>query len=121
MSIQDQLKLVNNEKGFIIDGIEFILTPGHTPGHIVLTISSGSEQLVCTGDLAHHPLEFAQPDLCTSFDIMPEQASTTRIKILSHATTTGSLIFSCHFPFPGLGHVIERERNVWLWQPIVVD
>lgn len=119
--LRGQLKLVNNEKGFIVDGIEFVLAPGHTPGHIVLTISSGSEQLVYTGDMAQHPLEFAQPDLCTYFDMMPKQASLARIKILSHAVTAGSLVFSCHFPFPGLGHVIERERNVWLWQPIVID
>lgn len=119
--LRDQYELLENDKGFIIDGIEYIRAPGHTPGHIVLVVSSNAERLLCICDLVHHPLEFALPDLRTPFDIIPKQVSLSRIGIFSRIAASGSLVFACHLPFPGLGHIIERARNVWLWQPIAID
>lgn len=36
-------------------------TPGHTPGHVSVRISSQGEEAVITGDLMHHPLQCAEP------------------------------------------------------------
>jgi glyoxylase-like metal-dependent hydrolase (beta-lactamase superfamily II) len=114
--IQDQVELVEDETE-IVPGIEAIWTPGHTPGHIVLVISSGSEQLLCTGDLFHRKSEFERPDLRLPFDWDQEQAIQTRVQILSRFATNNPLVFVCHFPFPGLGHIVPKG-NTWLWQPI---
>ncbi len=38
-------------------------TPGHTPGHVSVVIESGGERAVITGDMAHHPLQFAEPEI----------------------------------------------------------
>ena len=115
MAIQDQFDLIAVDTR-IATGIEIILAPGHTPGHIVPVISSGSEQLVCICDLAHHPLEFVQPDLCLP-DFAPEQARATRTQILSRIEENSMLVFACHFHFPGLGHIVQ-QGDVWLRQPI---
>ena len=47
--IRDQLDLIDSEEE-IVSGISAIAAPGHTPGHIALAISSGTDQLLCFGD-----------------------------------------------------------------------
>ncbi|MBE0621775.1 MAG: MBL fold metallo-hydrolase, partial [Burkholderiales bacterium] len=44
-------------------------TPGHTPGHVSVRISSQGAEAVITGDLMHHPLQCAEPDLANNFDV----------------------------------------------------
>src|SRR4030095_17140548 len=34
-------------------------TPGHTPGHVSVHVRSRGEEAVITGDLVHHPAQFA--------------------------------------------------------------
>jgi glyoxylase-like metal-dependent hydrolase (beta-lactamase superfamily II) len=116
--IKDRLELVDGEKE-IVPGIEIIEAPGHTLGHIVLVISSNAEQLLCTCDLFHGASEVERPDLPMHFDLEPEQASQTRIQILSRFEKINPLVFAEHFPFPGLGHIIPKG-NWWLWQPIEI-
>ena len=118
ISIQDRLELVDGDKE-IIPGIELIRAPGHTPGHIVLVISSGTEQLLCTCDLFRDPLDLVNPDLCLSFDYLPEEGRRTRMQILSRIAATNPLVFATHFPFPGLGHIGKRDGE-WFWQPIEI-
>ena len=36
-------------------------TPGHTPGHVSVRLSSGDGEAVITGDLMHHPVQVAEP------------------------------------------------------------
>jgi glyoxylase-like metal-dependent hydrolase (beta-lactamase superfamily II) len=116
--IKDRLDLIDGETG-IIAGIKLIRTPGHTPGHLVLVISSGAEQLICTGDLIHQPSHLGRPDLYDVFDIAPEQGHRTKIQMLSRLASPNVLVFSCHFPFPGLGHIVKKGDG-WLWQPIEI-
>jgi glyoxylase-like metal-dependent hydrolase (beta-lactamase superfamily II) len=116
--IKDQLDLIDGDTE-IMPGIELIRAPGHTPGSIVMVMSSGTEQLLGAFDIFHQPLEIERPDLYDTFDISIEQASRTRIQILSRFGTTNPLVFASHFPFPGLGHIVPRG-DAWSWQPIEI-
>jgi glyoxylase-like metal-dependent hydrolase (beta-lactamase superfamily II) len=116
LSIKERFLLIDGETE-ISPGIRAIRTPGHTPGHIILIISSGSEQLIALGDLFHGPVYIEQPDLFSDFDFALEQARQKRAEMLSHGIFTSKLIFACHFPFPGLGYIVPNN-NAWLWQPI---
>jgi glyoxylase-like metal-dependent hydrolase (beta-lactamase superfamily II) len=49
-------------------------TPGHTPGHVSVHITSEGQEAVITGDLMHHPMQCSEPDLPTNFDFDAEQA-----------------------------------------------
>ncbi len=53
-------------------------TPGHTPGHVSVRISSRGSEAVITGDLMHHPLQCAEPDLANNFDVDAAAARRTR-------------------------------------------
>ncbi len=48
--IQDRLTLIEREEE-IVPGIHAMFTPGHTPGHMALIISSGEEKLLYTSFL----------------------------------------------------------------------
>jgi glyoxylase-like metal-dependent hydrolase (beta-lactamase superfamily II) len=101
----------------VFPGIRLIAAPGHTPGLMMLEISSGGEKLLCIGDIIHSQVEFASPEYYSLFDVAPEQAVSTRARILTQAAAAGTLVFACHFPFPGLGHLVADGESL-NWQPI---
>jgi glyoxylase-like metal-dependent hydrolase (beta-lactamase superfamily II) len=116
LPIQDRFDIVDYETE-ILPGIRAMAAPGHTPGHMVLALSSSNEQLLCVFDLAHYPFQLEQPDWYFSGDIIPERAVLTRRQVLDRASTDKVLVMACHFPFPGLGHIM-KDGEVWIWQPI---
>jgi glyoxylase-like metal-dependent hydrolase (beta-lactamase superfamily II) len=96
----------------LLDGLEIIDTPGHTPGHISLLFSSGSEQLLHLVDTVHHHVfSFAHPEWSIAFDADPTLAIKTRKKILDRAAADRLRIFGSHLPFPSLGHVRVTAKD----------
>ena len=102
-------------------GICALPAPGHTPGHAVVSISSGDERLFYIGDLAMHLLHLEHPDWFPIYDIAPDQAQASRRHILSRAAEEQALVMGNHLsPFPSLGHVLKKGDG-WRWQPIEVE
>ena len=114
--IQRQLDLIEHETE-IVPGIHAVATPGHTPGHMAVAISSAGEQLLYTSDTALHPIHLEQPDWYAAVDLDPEQTVTTKRRLFDRAAAEKALVFASHFPFPSLGHVIQKGEG-WQWQPI---
>jgi glyoxylase-like metal-dependent hydrolase (beta-lactamase superfamily II) len=116
--IQDRLDLIERE-GKILPGIQAISAPGHTPGHMALLISSEGEQLLNIVDTVLHPIHLEQPEWCAAVDFAPDQVVATRRRLLNRAAAEKSLVLAFHFPFPGLGHIVQKGGE-WEWQPIAV-
>ncbi|OGO02016.1 MAG: hypothetical protein A2Y90_05900 [Chloroflexi bacterium RBG_13_52_12] len=116
LPIRDQFDLVKDDIE-ILPGIKLVSAPGHTPGNVMVEISSGGNRLLCIGDIMHSQHEFINPEILISFDVVPEQALSTRARILSDVAESGTLVFACHFAFPGLGY-ITRDEGAFAWQPI---
>jgi len=114
--LREQFTLVD-EKVEFLPGIKFVRAPGHSPYHCILNIASGSEQLLYGSDLIHHPLQIVRPEISVFGDFNPEQSRRTRVKIMSEAAINNVLVFACHFPFPGLGH-ISKSGDLLTWQPL---
>jgi glyoxylase-like metal-dependent hydrolase (beta-lactamase superfamily II) len=57
------------------------------------------------------------PEWYASVDLIPEQATATKRRLLDRAASDQALVLAFHFPFPGLGRVLPG-RNAWKWQPI---
>lgn len=90
----------------LLEGIEVVAAPGHTPGHLAFLISSGGEQVLHFADAAHHhALTFARPGWVLAFDVQPEQAEATRRRLFDRAAADRLRVFGGHMPFPSLGHV----------------
>ena len=115
LNIRDHLDIVDNDAE-IIPGIRCIKTPGHTPGHTAFVFSSGDYQIISCGDAVHQPFQLLKPEWSMSGDFNFEYSIDSRIRIFDHASRSNSILFACHFPFPGVG-TVERHGDVWLWNP----
>lgn len=117
-ALAGQLDLIDSEME-IVPGIHAIHAPGHTPGHMALSIISDSEQLLDLVDAVGHPIHLEQPQWNMYPDYQPELAERTRRMLLRRAADQQARILAYHLDFPGLGYVLQQE-NEWRWQPIVV-
>ena len=96
----------------LIEGVELIDAPGHTPGHLAFAITSGNEQLLHIVDAAHHEvLMFAHLDWTMAGDSVPAQASTTRKALFDRAAADRARIFAAHFAYPALGYVRKNDNG----------
>ena len=90
-------------------------TPGHTPGHVSVRISSGGEDALITGDCIHHPCQMTRTDWCSSADTDQAQGLETRESLLERMVDTDVLVIGTHFATPSAGHVKRRdEGGYWL-------
>src|SRR5260370_35630257 len=63
----------------LLEGVTTELAPGHTPGHTILQIQSGHDELAHIVDLAHNSvIMFHNPDWTIGIDGDPELAPSTR-------------------------------------------
>lgn len=91
----------------ITDEVFLRATPGHTIGHVSVCIESGDQRAMITGDMSHHPIQWAEIDWPMSADYNSAQAVDTRRQILDENTDTNVLIIGTHYPFPCAGHLIS--------------
>ena len=107
------MDLIDGEH-IITDELTAIPTPGHTPGHISIVISSGGQRGFILGDLAHRPAQAHHTDWNPIFDVDGAQARRTRHQVLDRLEAEGSLVSAGHFPEPGFGRFVRREgRRLW--------
>ncbi len=106
-----QIDLVSQEHE-IAAGIRLIPTPGHTPGHVSIDLSSAGARAIITGDLVHHPAQMACPEWWTTFDWDRDLARRTRLAFLERHAGSPTLVIGSHFPAPTAGYVV-RDANAW--------
>jgi glyoxylase-like metal-dependent hydrolase (beta-lactamase superfamily II) len=87
-------------------------TPGHTPGHCSVIISSGSDEAVITGDLMHHPSQCAHPEWASSADVDANRARQTRRMFLARYAGSPVLVIGTHWGRPTAGHIV-RDGEAW--------
>lgn len=115
--VRDLLTLVHDGDE-IVPGMRVVATPGHTPGHIALAISSGGETLLHISDVVLHPLHLEQPAWVPVFDMLPDRAAVSKRRTFDWAAEEQFLVFGHHFPpFPNLGHVRKHGQG-WRWEPL---
>ncbi len=90
-------------------------TPGHTPGHVSVRISSKGEEAVITGDLMHHPVQCAEPGWASNFDVDADAARVTRRAFLDRYAGKGVLVLGTHFAAPTARRV-TRDGSAFRFQ-----
>jgi len=114
--LQDRVELVEPETEFL-PGFQVIPAVGHRPDHTVLSVSSAGKQLLHLADAIIHPVMIEHPDWRWPDHSLPERAMNDRRQLLERAAAQNALVFGSHFPFPGLGYVVQQGER-WRWQPI---
>ena len=82
-------------------------TPGHTPGHVAVSLASSGHEAVMCGDLIHCPIQCVYPEWRFWIDTDPGQANETRRNFLAANCGRGRMVLTAHFPSPSMGHVVE--------------
>ena len=114
--LKDQIDLVDAEIE-VAPGVHLVAAPGHTPGHVAVAMSSGSEELLYISDTALHFLQLEQPHWYSVVDMVPEQVLASRRRIMERAVANGALVHASHVPSPCRGSVARKGKG-WQWQPI---
>lgn len=113
-AIRNQADLVEGEID-ILPGVRIIPAPGHTPGQIAVLISSRDRNLLYISDALFHPVQVEYPEWSGIADLDPEGTVLTRLHLLNIAVKANALVLGFHFPFPGLGWIIQHQaRFNWL-------
>jgi glyoxylase-like metal-dependent hydrolase (beta-lactamase superfamily II) len=119
--VADRCRFVK-QGGEITGGVHYVAAAGHSPSHASILFTSGKEQFLHMGDIAHNPVTSLQhPDWTPVFDYEPAQAIKSRKSILDRVTTDRIMAMGYHFPFPAIGHVVRRdtayhwEAAQWAW------
>jgi len=97
-------KLVDSDYR-ITDEVWLEPTPGHTPGHHSVRISSKGHDAVITGDLIHHPVQFQYPEWDDAFDSDLALAKSTRRAFAERYADRDVLVFGTHFATPSAGKI----------------
>jgi glyoxylase-like metal-dependent hydrolase (beta-lactamase superfamily II) len=93
----------------VCEEISLVPTPGHSPGHMSVMISSRGEQALLLGDVIHHQCQMVHLDWCSTVDYDPRQAMRTRRDLFGRLAGTSVLVIGGHFTGPGAGCVALDE------------
>ncbi|OIK01025.1 MBL fold metallo-hydrolase [Streptomyces monashensis] len=104
----------------LVPGLRLLPTPGHTPGHIAVELTSGGRRALITGDCIHHPVQLAHPAIGACVDIDPHQSETSRRALLASLADTDTLVLGTHFAPPTAGHVVSHGPAYQL-SPVPAD
>ena len=82
------LELMEGEQALTSE-LTALPTPGHTPGHTSILITSQGEHGLILGDVAHHPAQVHETDWSPFVDVDPEGARTTRRNLFERLERDG--------------------------------
>jgi glyoxylase-like metal-dependent hydrolase (beta-lactamase superfamily II) len=104
----------------IVDGMQVVPLPGHTPGHTGYEFSSKGQKILFCGDIVHaQRVQLQHPEVTAIFDIDQTAAAATRNQLLPKLAGEDVLIAGPHSSvFPPLGH-LRKEGSGYSWVPVV--
>jgi len=89
-------------------------TPGHTPGHMSILITSQGERALVLGDAAHNPVQLQETDWVSRADMDPELTRHTRRILMERLEREEIIVAAGHFKAPGFGKVVRLQgRRYW--------
>jgi glyoxylase-like metal-dependent hydrolase (beta-lactamase superfamily II) len=104
----------------IVDGMQIVPLPGHTPGHTGYEFSSKGQKILFWGDIIHaQRVQLQHPEVTAIFDIDQTAAAGTRNQLLSKLAREDVLIAAPHTSlFPALGR-LRKDGSGYSWVPVV--
>ncbi len=97
----------------LCDTVRLVPTAGHTPGHVSVQIASRGQRAFITGDMTHHPVQWAEPDWTMNADSDSAAAAATRRRMAESFADTCVLVIGTHYAPPCAGHRVRGEQGVW--------
>lgn len=109
-------RLQRFQEGKLLDEIEIIQLPGHTPGHVGCLIGRDGDQLLILADGLHlAELQPRDPNISLVYDLDMDNAISSRKRALSRAADEGWVIAGSHLR--GFSRV-ERKGEGFTLEPL---
>lgn len=110
---------IDAEAGNLVNNVKAYKAYGHTPGHTVFLVESGSSKLLIWGDLTHAmAVQMPYPGIAVTYDVNPKQAIESRLKILDYVAKNNIAIGGMHIAFPAMGSVKSNSKGGYEFVPI---
>ena len=108
------MELVDGDHN-VTDEVTTLFTPGHTPGHQSVLISSQGEKAMVVGDVMHSMVQVQEPGWCPGVDADKDQSQRSREELLDRAEKEGYVVAAGHFPpSHNFGKIVRLEgRRYW--------
>lgn len=97
----------------VAPGVDALLTPGHTPGHLCVSVTDGEERLLLLGDSITCPVQLDEPGWRSMGDVDPELADATRRRLWQQLADGRTHGVGAHFPELAHGRVTEGTGRRW--------
>src|SRR3569833_3953104 len=88
------------------DGVWLEPAFGHSPGSCLVKARAGGGEALFWGDMLHHPVQLARPDLALPFDYDQERAAKVRQDSLAQIADAGTVCFPAHIRGRTAGRVL---------------
>lgn len=98
-----------------LDAFYFHPTPGHSAGHMSISLTSRGKEALFTGDIMHSPLQVYRPEWNSVFCGNHELARQSRQWALEYVSERKAISFTAHFPNTSAGF-ISRKGNGFEWK-----
>ena len=112
-----QAQMIEVDGSEVFPGVRFLPTPGHSPFHATIEISSEGETALFAGDTLHHVAQVHRPEVNSIFDADPKAARAARAKVLEIASREGTLLFGAHVSGSSVLR-ISRHDDGYSWQEV---
>ena len=94
-------------------GVSAHHSPGHTPGHYVVRVSSNGEAAYLLGDVVHHPLQLNDQGISFLSETQPERALRAREELLTALQGRNVSIGMAHFPGLDFQQITTANGRAW--------
>ncbi len=111
-----RMELMDGEKS-LSWALTALPTPGHTPGHTSVGISSAGERGFILGDVVLSPADAEDLSMANGFDWNHNIARSTREATVARLISERAVVGASHLPAPGLGRFVSAEGRT-AWQPL---
>lgn len=98
----------------VVPGVSLLPTPGHTPGHLSVVVSSGSARALLLGDAIVCPVQLDEPAWTSMGDVDPQLARRTRERLFRELENPDTAGAGAHFPELQFGRLLTGRGRTWL-------
>lgn len=109
---EDRLHPVSGDMT-VTAGLDLLMTPGHTPGHMTVVVSSHGKRALLLGDAITCPVQLDEPSWQALGDVDPGLAARVRERLFRELEDPDSLAAGAHFPELQFGRVIAGQARRW--------
>lgn len=108
-----RLRLVSQDTT-VAPGVSIMMTPGHTPGHLSVVVSSGAHRALLLGDAIVCPIQLDEPSWQSIGDVDPLLAAQVRDRLFRELEGENVVGAGAHFPELQFGRVLAGELRRWI-------